>query len=171
MLKLHKIMKAKRIMNTKRLVICSITASLLVLAGCAMSPEDERRRQEMEADVDDILSLELDPAEYGEPSACLSDSEYRSYRALGKRHLLFRGRQGKLWVNVLRGRCPNLDDDSIFIMTPSMGGRLCNADQFKLVDRLDSFSRASTAPTCVLGEFKPVTEAQVEEIEHRLDVR
>ena len=158
-------------MKARRLVIYSMIASLLGLAGCATSPEDERRRQEMEADVDDILSHELDPAEYGEPRTCLSDIEYKSYRALGKRHLLFQGRQGRQWVNVLRGRCPNLDDDSIFIMTPSMGGRLCDADQFKLVDRLDSLSRASTAPTCLLGVFRPVTEAQVEEVEHRLEVR
>ena len=158
-------------MNSTRLFICSITAALLALGGCATSPEDERKRKEMEADIDDILGLELDPAEYGEPRNCLSDNEYRSYRALGKRHLLFRGRQGKLWVNVLRGRCPNLDDDSTFIMTPSMGGRLCDTDRFKLVDRLDSLSRASTAPTCILGEFRPVTEDQVTEIEHRLEVR
>ena len=59
-----------------------------------MSPEDKRKRKEMEADIDDILRLELDPAEYGEPRKCLSNNEYRSYRALGTRHLLFRGRQG-----------------------------------------------------------------------------
>lgn len=158
-------------MDSTRLFICSITAALLTLGGCATSPEDQRKRQEMEADIDDILSLELDPAEYGEPSNCLSDSKYRSYRALGTRHLLFRGRQGQLWINVLRGRCPGLDDDSVFIMTPNMSGRLCDSDRFKLVDRLDSLSRASTAPTCILGEFRPVTEDQVTEIEHRLEVR
>lgn len=154
-----------------KLMICAIIAFLLATGGCAISPEEERKRKEMEADIDSILSLELDPAEHGKPSACLSDHEYRSYRALGTRHLLFEGRQGKLWVNVLRGRCPGLDDDSVFIMTPNTSGRLCDTDQFKLADRLDSLSRARSAPTCFLGEFKPVTEAQVTEIEHRLEVR
>lgn len=158
-------------MNSTRILICSITAALLALGGCATAAEEQRKRQEMEADIDDILSLELDPAEYGEPKNCLSDSEYRSYRALGKRHLLFQGRKDKLWVNVLRGRCPNLDEDSTFIITPNMSGRLCDTDRFRVVDRLDSLSRASTAPTCVLGEFKPVTEDQVTEIEYRLEVR
>jgi len=158
-------------MKPRKFVTCSIIASLLVLAGCAMSPEDEQRKKDMEADVDDILSYELDLAEYGEPKTCLLDSEYRSYHALGKRHVLFRGRQGKLWVNVLRGRCPNLDDDSVFVLKPSMGGRLCDTDRFNVADRFDSLSSANTAPTCVLGEFKPVAEAQVKEIETRLEMR
>lgn len=158
-------------METRRLAICVITASLLAFAGCATSPEDEARRQEMEADIDEILGYELDPLEYGEPRDCLSDSAYRSYRALGKRHLLFQGRQGKLWVNVLRGRCSGLDDDSTFVMRPSMSGRLCALDRFNVVEPGGSLARASTAPTCILGEFKPVTEAQVREIEDRLEMR
>ena len=158
-------------MDTRRFAACAIVASLLTLAGCATSPEDERKREEMEADVDDILSYELDPAEYGETSTCLSDNEYRSYRALGKRHLLFRGRRDKQWVNILRGRCPNLNDDSVFIMRPNHAGRLCDMDRFSVVDRIESLSRAATAPICALGDFKPVTKAQVEEIEQRLEMR
>ena len=158
-------------MNIKRLITCTIIASLLALAGCAISPEDEQRRKDMEADVDEILSYELDPLEYGEVRRCLSETEFRSYRALGNRHLLFWGRQDKRWVNVLRGRCPNLRDSSVFVMRPGAGSQLCEMDRFEVLDRGEPISRASTAPTCVLGEFKPVTEAQVEEIEHRLDVR
>lgn len=158
-------------MDTRRLTICTLFASLLAFAGCATSPEDEERRKAMEADIDDILSYELDPLEYGEPRRCLSESEYRSYRALGKRHLLFWGRQDKRWVNVLRGRCSNLNRDSIFIMEPTSGTQVCELDRFRVGDRLDSVRNASMMPTCVLGTFKPVTEAQVEEIEQRLEMR
>ena len=126
---------------------------------------------DMEADVDDILSYELDPLEYGENRTCLSDAEYRSYRALGKRHLLFEGRKGKQWVNVLRGRCPNLDDDGVFITRPNVGGRVCDKDRFEVADRVDALSDMGKALTCILGEFKPVTEAQVKEIESRLEMR
>lgn len=125
----------------------------------------------MEADIDDILTYELDPLEYGETRTCLSESEFRSYHALGNRHLLFRGRQGKLWVNVLRGRCAALSDDSVFIMRPALGGRLCENDRFDVAERFDSLSSAAMAPTCILGEFKPVAEAQVKEIEDRLEMR
>ena len=158
-------------MDIGKLIVCAMIASLLALAGCATSPEDEQRRKDMEADVDDILSYELDPLEYGKPKTCLSDHEYRSYRALGNRHLLFRGRQERLWVNVLRGRCPNLNDHSVFIMKPNMPGRLCDTDRFEVVDRLNSLSDINAAAQCALGEFKPVTAAQVKEIENRLEMR
>ena len=156
-------------MNTRSAATWTIIAALLVLAACATSPEDERKRKEMEADIDDILSYEHDPLEYGEPKSCLSTSEFRSYRALGNRHLLFEGRKGKMWVNVLHGRCPGLHRDSVFIMRPMQANRLCDKDRFDAVDRLDT--RTISAPTCTLGQFKPVTEAQVKEIENRLEMR
>lgn len=158
-------------MDTRRLMICTLVASLLAFAGCATSPEDEERRKAMEADIDEILSYELDPLEYGEPRKCLTEVDYRSYRALGKRHLLFFGRQDKRWVNVLRGRCSNLSRDSLFIMEPATSTQLCELDRFRVGDRLDSLQTANMMTTCVLGVFKPVTEAQVKEIEDRLEMR
>ena len=158
-------------MDIRALTICTVAASFLALAGCAGSPLDEQKRKDMEADVDDILSYENDPAEVGEVKRCLMESEFRSYRALGNRHLLFEGRRNLQWVNVLRGRCPGLDRNSIFVMEPNMGGRLCDTDRFSVTDRFDSLERARSAPSCILGEFKPVTKAQVEEIEQRLEMR
>lgn len=158
-------------MNATRVASCAIAVFFLVLGGCAISPEDELRQREMEADVDEILRYELDPAEYGEPGRCLLDSQYVSYRALGKRHLLFTGRKGKQWVNVLRGRCFGLDDNSTFIVRPNVSGRLCDMDRFSVFDRSSSLQSAASQPNCVLGEFRPVTEAQVKEIENRLEMR
>ncbi len=154
-----------------RFAICFFVASNLSFAGCATSPEDERRRLDMEADIDDILTYELDPAEYGEPKTCLSAHEYRSFRPLGNRHLLFEGRNEKQWVNVLRGRCPGLHKDSKFIMRPNVSNRVCDKDQFDIADHIDPYTLSGKGPTCVLGEFKPVTAAQVEEIENRLEMR
>jgi len=158
-------------MNTLRLTTCTIVASLLAFAGCATSPEDEQRRLDMEADIDDILSHELDPSEFGETKKCLSSNEYRSFRALGNRHLLFEGRQGRLWVNVLRGRCPGLNDNSMFIMRQTSGGRACDKDMFDVVDNMDPILRTGAGPTCVLGQFKPVVKSQVTEVEDRLEMR
>jgi hypothetical protein len=158
-------------MDTLRLALCVVVASFVALAGCATSPVEEEKRRAMEADIDDILSYEHDPAEVGEAKSCLSSTEYRSYRALGKRHLLFKGRQGRLWVNVLRGRCPSLSNSSIFIMRPAQGNRVCELDRFEVADRFDPLAGAGRSPTCILGEFKPVTENQVEEIENRLEMR
>ncbi len=160
-------------MGIKRLAIGAVATALLALAACATSLEDEQRRKDMEADIDEIMSYELDKTEFGEPRNCLSESQYRSIRALGDRHLLFEGRRGKLWVNVLRGRCSGMDNDSIFVIRPSFGGRPCERDRFEAIDRLDATSAmggAGMGPVCILGEFKPVAKAQLEEIEARLEM-
>ena len=159
-------------MGTSRSTACTVVAVLLVLGGCATSPEDDSRRQNMEADIDEILSYELDKTEFGDAKNCLSTNEYRSMRALGDRHLLFKGRKDKLWVNVLRGRCPGLRNDSTFIMNPTMSGRTCDKDRFEVIERFGgSLSRGISGPMCVLGEFKPVAKGQLEEIETRLEMR
>ena len=158
-------------MDVSRFATCTIAACLLTVAGCATSPEDERRRHDMEADIDEILGYELDEAEYGNPRSCLFTREYRRFRPLGDRHVLFEGRNDKLWINVLRGRCPGLEDDSKFIMRQSMSGRVCDTDLFEVMDRFDPISSAGMGPACILGEFRPVSKAQVAEIEDRLELR
>jgi hypothetical protein len=128
----------------------------------------------MEADIDEILSYELDETVFGDPKNCLSEVQYRSFRALGNRHLLFEGKNDKQWVNVLRGRCSGLDDDTLFVMWQSMSGRLCDKDHFEAADRTGSSlsqGGAAMGPTCTLGEFIPVAGAQVNEIEARLEMR
>ena len=158
-------------MDAKKFALCAVAAALVAFAGCATSPEDERRRQDMEADIDEILGYELDEAEYGRPKNCLSTREYRSFRPLGDRHLLFEGRKDKLWVNMLRGRCLGLEEDSKFIMRQNMSGQVCDKDLFEVMDRFDPISSAGKGPTCVLGEFRPVSKGQVAEIEDRLEMR
>ena len=156
-------------MDTRKSAIGAIVASLLVLAGCAVSPEEERKRQEMEADIDDILSQHVDPDEYGEATDCLSEARVRTYHSLGDRHLLFKGKQGQLWVNVLRTRCPGLDRNSVLVMRPNLPGRLCDMDRFRAADRVGS--GVAGGASCSLGEFKPITEAQLEEVQNLLDTR
>ena len=164
-------MNKEFLMDAKRIVICAVVVGIVAIAGCATSPEDERRQQDMEADIDEILDYELDEAEYGRPRRCLSTREYRSFRPLGDRHLLFEGRNDKLWVNVLGGRCLGLEDDSKFIMRQNMSGQVCDKDLFEIMDRFDPISSAGLGPTCILGEFRPVSKGQVAEIEDRLDMR
>ena len=126
----------------------------------------------MEADIDEIVNYQLDESEVGLPKRCLNKNEYRRYRALGDRHVLFEGRGDKMWINVLRGRCTELRWGVVFIVEPSSAGQICDMDQFG-VSRRDSMhvNEAAIAQnrTCVFGEFKPALPAQVEEIEDRLD--
>jgi len=154
-------------------------SATVVLAGCATSPELEQRRQDVQADIDEILSLELDPAEFGESKRCLSDSEYRSFRPLDDRHLLFKGRRGKLWINTLRSRCADLRYGDVLVVRSFSGRRMCDMDTFQVADWFDwPWYRRwpwhwggswSTGMRCSLGKFQPVLESQVEEIEALLD--
>ncbi len=150
----------------------------LVVAGCAVSPEVEDRRQAIEADIDEILSVPLDPAEYGEAKRCLSDMEYRNFRAIDDRHILFEGRRDKLWMNTLRGRCSDLRFGDVLVVRQFSSSRMCEGDQFRVTDWFDwpwyrrwpwYWGSWGTGPTCMLGKFQPVTEGQVAEIEARLD--
>ena len=148
---------------------CAIVATLLALTACASSPVDVQRRVDMEADIDEIMSYELDETEFGAPKNCLSKHEYRSLRALGDRHILFEGRNDKQWVNVLRGRCAGLRENSTFIMKPAMSGRTCDKDRFDVVEQSASF--VTQGSMCLLGQFKPVSEGQLQELEKRLEMR
>jgi hypothetical protein len=149
-----------------------LIAAISLLAGCATpSPLAESQKQAVEADIDEILTYEVDPTEVGEPKRCLSENAYRSYRALGDRHLLFEGRNDKQWINVLRSRCSELRRGDMFVIKRSSSSQMCSQDRFQVADPLitDSWRDLGTGPTCVLGEFKPVTKAQVEEIQKRLE--
>lgn len=165
-------------MTTSEAVSIAVLAAVLVLSGCAVSPEDEARRQAMEQDIADILSAPLDPAEYGETKRCLSDLEYRSFRALDDRRLLFIGRRGRLYLNTLRTRCSDLRHATALRIKSFSARRMCDADTFYAGEWFDwpwyrrsplnwGSSWGSTMP-CKLGVFQPVTEEQVAEIEAAL---
>ena len=155
-------------------ILVAGAAAFLLLPGCATSPEAEARRAAAEADIDEIMSYELDPDEYGTAKKCLADHQYDDFRPLGDRHILFEGRRGKLWINVLRGRCSDLRHSDVLVVRQYLGSRTCDMDRFRVADLFDFTARGQpsdwgTGATCVLGEFHPVTEAQVAEIESVLE--
>ena len=160
---------------------CLTLAAALLFVGCATTSDIEKQRQEVAADIDEILSLQLDPAEFGEEKRCLSDREYRSFRPLGDRHILFEGRRDKQWINTLRGRCPDLRRGDVLVVKSFSGTRMCDMDSFQVADWFDwPWYRRwpwqwgdswNTGIRCSLGKFQPVLEGQVEEIEALLQSR
>jgi len=164
-------------MNTVKIAILMAgAAALLLLPGCASSPEADARRANMEADIDEIMSYELDPAEYGETKKCLSKHEYDSFRPLGDRHILFEGRRDKLWINTLRGRCHDLRHGNALVVKMNTVSRMCDMDRFAATEWFDyprypGAGGWGTGVPCSLGKFHPVTAAQVAEIESVLDSR
>lgn len=162
-------------MNAMKIAVILVgAAALLLLPGCASSPEAREKRANAEADIDEIVNYELDPTEHGPVKRCLSKTDFDNYRPLGDRHILFEGRRGKLWINTLRGRCSDLRHGEVLVVRQSIGSRMCEADKFSVGDWFDfrTGSQPSgwgTGPTCVLGEFRPITEGQVDEIEAVLE--
>ncbi len=156
-------------------IVVAGAVAFLLLPGCATSPEAEERRANAEADIDEIMSYELDPAEYGEARRCLSANDFDNFRPLGERHILFEGRRDKLWVNTLRSRCSELRHGrDVLVVRQYTGSRMCAMDRFNVQDWFDYRARNrptswGTGAACMLGEFQPVTEAQVAEIEAVLE--
>ncbi len=168
-------------MRAKKTVVYLAGAAAWLLSGCATSPDVKTQREAAEADIADILSAPLDPAEYGETKRCLADREYQRYRALDDRRILFEGRRDTLWINTLRSRCPDLRFGDVLVVRSFSASRLCDADRFEVADWFawPWYRRWpwhwgpgwGTGMTCVLGKFQPVTEAQVAEIEAILKAR
>ena len=161
-------------MGTIKYVICTTSAVLLLCAGCATSPDVVSQRQIADAKINAILSVQLDPAEYGEIKRCLADREYRNFSVLDDRHILFEGLRGKMWVNTLRASCPDLRYGSMIVVKSFSWSRICDTDSFQAGDWFDRpmYRRWpwqwggswGMGMQCSLGKFQPVTKDQVEEI-------
>ncbi len=162
-------------MGTIKYAITMAVAALLLLAGCATSPEAETRRPAIESDTDSILSQPLDPAEFCKTKRSLADREYHGFRALDDKHILFEGRRDKMWINTLRSRCPDLRFGHVLRVNSFSWSRICDMDRFLVGDWFDWpwyrrwpwhwRSDWGMGMHCTLGQFQPVTEGQVAEIE------
>ena len=144
-----------------------VTALALLISGCASTPEAEERARETEEDIATILSAPLDAEEYGETKRCLGPSQYRDIRILDHQRIVFYGARGKLWLNTLRMRCPELRRNSTLrIKTVSSIGRICDLDSFEVRDWFGApwYRPWGGGMRCALGTFQPVTEAQVDAI-------
>ena len=162
-------------MNVPRSLTSILTLSIVV-ASCATSPEVEERRAAVEARIDTILSQPLEEGVPVSAQRCLSDSQYRGFRALDDRRILFEGRGDRLWINTLRTRCPDLRNATILrVRSAGLATRTCDGDQFVASDWFSWpwyrrwpwqwGSPWGTGVICTLGKFQPVSEEQVEAIE------
>lgn len=161
-------------MTINRYLVAVLVAGLLVLAGCASTQEARERREAAEADIRDILNQSLASDGAGEPVRCLSESQFRSFSALGERYVVFKGRRDEYWVNTLRSRCSDLRYGSVMRVNRYTGPQYCDGDRFTVADLFDFPMGAGRPPArgtdvaCVLGRFHPVSEEQVAEIEAAL---
>jgi hypothetical protein len=156
------------------IVVICVTAC----AGCAVSPESQARGQAVEEEITAILGVPLDESKHGTTKRCLADHEYRNFRALDDRRILFEGRSGKLWLNTLQHRCPDLEYANVLRVRSTFSTtRICDLDRFTPGDWFAwpwyrrwpwQWGRWSSGIACTFGEFQPVTAEQVAAIEAAL---
>ena len=117
--------------------------------------------------VEDILNQPLDNAAYVKPSRCLSAAQYQRVEIVSDRLLVFHGRGGKAWLNVLPLRCAGLRTDSM-LSIERRDFRVCARDRVRGASR--SIAQMPTI-ICVLGEFQPVTQGNLEAMRDALAAR
>jgi hypothetical protein len=146
----------------------------ILLGGCAAAPTVPERPA-AEDEISQILSGRVDDAEYDESKRCLAAHEYRGFRVLDDRHIVFEGSRGKLWLSTLPMRCPDLRfATALQVKSTFPTGRICAMDTIRAGDWFDwpwyrrwPWRWGSTWPAgagCTLGEFQPVSESQIEAI-------
>lgn len=154
--------------------IVSALVLVAVLGGCTSSPQMQAQEETKRRTVESILTEPLDASEYGETRRCLTN--YRHIEILNDRMLVFEGSAKKLWLNQLPIRCPGLRRNStLALRTDFSFGRVCKMDSVAVVDWFDSpwYRRWPWhwvgGPRCSLGEFQPVTKAQVQSIKQAIN--
>jgi len=108
-------------------------------------------------DIDTILNTQLESSEYSETQNCIYTRSYDGIEIIDERHLLFKGKRGKAWINQLRHRCTGLTGDKILFID-IRGSRLCMADTFSAREKGDNFT---ISPLCRFGKFQAVSEEQL----------
>jgi len=122
----------------------------LALAGCATSPAGTAGTATAPDETAE-LSARLAGATFGrvpsQPVSCVTLTELRGNRALGRELILFEGTGGRQWVTRARD-CRGLDyGRTLRINAPS--GQLCRGDAAQV---LDSQSNAVLG-SCTMGDF------------------
>ncbi len=169
-------------MNAKGRILFALLVPIVFCASCAISEEAQMRREATEAEIQAILSEPLDKQQYGDIKRCLSRHDFRNFRALDDKRILFEGRRGQLWINTLRTRCPDLRRAAVLrVRSFSSMGRMCDMDTFVAEDWFTwPWYRRwpwhwgtswSTGMRCALGKFQPVSAEQVDAIEEAIRSR
>lgn len=110
-----------------------------------------------ELTAEEILANPLDEPAYSNTARCLGTARYRRVEIIGNRALIFHGRRGDAWLNVLPRRCPGLRSDMVLVLEQE-GLRLCALDRFSALSRGGGMATVF----CSLGSFEHMTTEQAQ---------
>lgn len=128
----------------------TLSATMILLAGCAMTPEQSAREAAGDARTQAKLDRKLAGYSPGEPRGCIPRTRTMDLSIFGDTLVYRDGRT--LYVNRTSGGCFGLKRDDILV-TRSFGSQMCSGEIITTVDRTSSFPSGS----CAFGEFVPYT--------------
>ena len=102
--------------------------------------------------AEEILANPLEDSAYVDDVRCLAVGRYRQVDILNHRVLVFRGRGGRAWINLLPRPCPGLHRHMVLAIE-TRGSRICSRDQFRGMPRIGP---EGATGFCSLGTFRPV---------------
>lgn len=107
-------------------------------------------------------------ASESEPQHCVNLRQVDRTSVVSDRTILFYMDDGDVLRNELPSRCPSLMTEDTF-MYRTMLNQLCSVDTITVLT--DFGFGFVPGPTCMLGEFQPISAEQGEELERRADER
>ena len=96
---------------------------------------------------------------------CISLSRIRDTDVLNERNILFRLRGNQIYRNVLPRRCPGLRRNQAFSYRANLN-RLCDNDFIMLIE---PGMNQMTGPSCALGKFYLMTEAEADALREEME--
>lgn len=125
-------------------------ASLAVLAGCATSPEQERRAAEVEAESRRELAAELAGLVRGDTTSCLPVVGRTAVSSEGYGDaIVYRVSDDLKYVTQTSGGCEGVGRRDDILVTRTPQGRVCSGDIAQTFDRVSRFPTGG----CSFGEF------------------
>jgi hypothetical protein len=100
------------------------------------------------------------------PQDCINVSRIDSTEAIDDQNIIFRMRGREVFRNHLPRKCPGLERENRIAYRTSVG-RLCSIDTITVLEQFGVGFRDGF--TCRLGEFVPLSPAEVEELDARED--
>lgn len=100
------------------------------------------------------------------PQDCINVSRIDSTEAVDDQNIIFRLRGREVFRNHLPRKCPGLERENRIAYRTSVG-RLCSIDTITVLEQFGVGFRDGF--TCRLGEFVPLSPAEVEELDARED--
>lgn len=114
-----------------------------------------------------IADEPVDESIYDIDESCVSLRDVRQTEILDARHILFRMRGGRTFINVTSYACDGMDRRSLIALEAGMGDRLCRLDKVAVVNG----SNMGVTGRCELTRFEPLNETQVEAVQEAIAAR